>query len=136
MAEEYKQLPLAAGRNLTELFGIRSQRQGEAGRGVTEPERFRALGTRQGRTFVGVWASDANLSIAMPRACGSRNSGDDVATPKEDERNGRRYDGGDTQNQGVAPGEVAGPELIHRVPVTEDADFLQPLQVGRDVRHE
>ena len=53
MAKEYQQLPLATGRNVAELFGIRRQRQGEAGRGISEPERFRAFGTRQFETFVG-----------------------------------------------------------------------------------
>ncbi len=128
VAEEYQQLPLAAGRNVAELFGIRSQRQGESRRGVSEPERFRALGTRHGRTFVGFWTSDANLSIAMPRAGGRRDSGDDVATSKDDERDGRRHQRGGAQDQGVAPDEVSGPQLVHRVPVAKDADLLQPLQ--------
>lgn len=94
MAEEYQQLPLAAGRNLTELFGIRSQRQGETGRGVPEVERFRTLGTRQDRTFVGFRTSDANLSIAMPRVRGSLKSGDDIATPEDGEREDCRNDRG------------------------------------------
>lgn len=108
VAEEYQQLPLAAGRNLAELFGIRSQRQSEAGRGVSEPKRFRALGTRHGGTFVGLRTSDASLSIAMPQARGSRISGDDVATPEDGERDDRGNQRGDAQHQGVSPDEVTG----------------------------
>lgn len=40
VAEEDQELPLARGGNLAKLIGIRSERQGEAGRGIPELERF------------------------------------------------------------------------------------------------
>ena len=124
VAEEYQELPLAAGRNVAELFGIRSQRQGESRRGVSEPERFRALGTRHGRTFVGFWTSDANLSIAMR---GPAAGGTQATMSRRRKMTSEMADVTSAvapRTRVVAPDEVSGPQLVHRVPVAKDADLL------------